>query len=109
MLTYAAQLGYLFCKPEGSEDFRYELIGMDLPILCETETLHKRWQEAGLAAIGPAGAIPISWQELRAFADLTACDIKPFEAVVLMEMSRAYCAETSQRSPLRLSPMERHD
>jgi hypothetical protein len=54
-----------------------------------------------------SGAIPLSWQELRAFADLAGCDIKPFEALCLIEMSRAYCVEVAERDPLRISPMER--
>jgi hypothetical protein len=100
-------LGYLWCVPEGAEESRASVMGMELPELPTKETLQDVWHSLGMALSGMSGAIPLSWQELRAFADLAGCDIKPFEALCLIEMSRAYCVEVAERDPLRISPMER--
>lgn len=93
--------------PDGSGENRASVLGMKLPDLPLTETLHDVWHSLGMASVGSSGAVPLSWQELRAFADLSGCDIRPFEALCLIEMSRAYCVEVGERDPLRISPMER--
>lgn len=82
------------------------MYGLSLPELSETETLHRVWQELGMAAVGVSGAVPISWQELRAFADMAGRDIRPYEALCLVDMSRAYCAEIGNRASC-IAPMER--
>jgi hypothetical protein len=82
------------------------MYGVILPELAETEFLQDWWHETGMAQSGMSGAVPISWQEMRAFADMTGRDIRPYEAQCLVDMSRAYCAEISNRTSC-IAPMER--
>jgi hypothetical protein len=82
------------------------MYGVTLPELAHTETLHRVWQDIGMAQSGMSGAVPISWQELRAFAEMTGRDIRLYEAQCLVDMSRGYCAEISNRTSC-IAPMER--
>jgi hypothetical protein len=65
------------------------------------------WQALGYARDGFNGVVPFEWGEVESFTRLTATDLAPCEAFCLVEMSRAYCIEISNRSPLRKPPMER--
>jgi hypothetical protein len=94
-------------KPEGQDESRLFLYGETLPELPPAERLAAVWSELGYAKEGMAGAVPLDWSELEAFARLTDCDLNPHEASCLMDMSRAYCVEVANRNPLRKSPMER--
>lgn len=80
------------------------MYGELLPSLPVDETLHLTLQQLGYAVSGPA---PLSWQEIDAFARLTACDISPLEAACLADMSRAFCTGISDSDPLSVPPMER--
>ncbi len=95
-------------KPDGSSESRRELYGDDLPILPASETVADWWRELGYARSGMNGAEPYTWQELQAFAHVGGYDISPLQARCLIDMSRAYCAEIADGSPLRKPPMERH-
>lgn len=81
--------------------------GGDLPELPPSERLGELWVELGRAQAGFAGAVPFEWREVQAFDQMLALDLTPDEATCLVEMSRVYCTELSQRSALRKSPMER--
>ncbi len=56
---------------------------------------------------GYHGAVPFTFNEMQAFASLAHCNLAPVEALCLVDMSRAYCAEIMDNNPLRKSPMER--
>lgn len=40
---------------------------------------------------GFSGAIPLSWQTIKAYADLIDDDLNPFEVVCVRDMSKHYC------------------
>ena len=94
-------------KPDGEEQNRAQLYGEALPELPATETLADTWRDLGYAMSGANGAVPFTFGEVQAFAGLTDCNLAPIEALCLVDMSRAYCVEIMERSPLRKSPMER--
>jgi hypothetical protein len=66
-----------------------------------------------LFSVGPSrfegGAeLPISWQELAAYAAATGELTEPWELRAVMRMSRAYTTERAQGDdPLRIPPVER--
>jgi len=90
--------------PEGQPEKRLDLYGELLPELPVDETLHLTFQQLGYATHGP---VPLSWQEIDAFARVTACDISPLEAACLADMSRAFCNGIGDTDPLSVPPMER--
>jgi hypothetical protein len=93
--------------PEGEEESRLQLYGEILPDLPPRERLHDIWQRLGYAMPGFNGPVPFTFGEMQAFASLSHCNLAPVEALCLVDMSRAYCAEIMERSPLRKAPMER--
>lgn len=69
------------------------------PLAVEADELLTRL----LYTVGPAagtgfGLAPISWSELRAWCELTATRLMPWQAEALVLMSRAYASEHSQAS-----------
>jgi len=94
-------------KPQGQTESRRELYGEDLPELPASENVADWWRQLGCASCGMDGAEAFTWAELQAFAQVGGYDISPVEARCLMDMSRAYCAEIADTSPLRVPPMER--
>lgn len=67
-----------------------------------------------LMEVGPAlndpmgGTVPISWQELNSYIQLTVGSVERWEAVLLVEMSQAYCRGLREgTNPLSIMPMER--
>ena len=94
-------------KPEGEDQNRAQLYGETLPELPVSECLPDVWRDLGYAMPGANGAVPFTFGELQAFTGLTDCNLGPVEALCLVDMSRAYCVEIMERSPLRKSPMER--
>ena len=85
------------------------MFGLSAPELPHTERLAEVWRDLGFARDGFAGAVPFEWAEIKAYADLTACDLAPCEASCLVDMSRTYCVEIANRNPLRIAPMEREN
>lgn len=104
---FAAQVGWLLAKPEGQEENRAALFGEALPDLPPTERLHDVWRELGCAKDGFNGPLPFDWAEIAAFDRMIAADLAPCEASCLVDMSRSYCVEVTDRNPLRKAPMER--
>jgi hypothetical protein len=96
-------------KPEGEELNRAQLYGETLPELPIGERLHDLWRDLGHAMPGTYGAVPFTYGEIAAFDKLADCNLAPVEALCLVDMSRAYCAEIMERSPLRKAPMERDE
>lgn len=83
------------------------MYGETLPELPPSENVAEWWRELGYARSGMNGVEPYTWQELQAFAAIGGYDISPVEARCLMDMTRAYCVEIADSSPLRKPPMER--
>lgn len=82
------------------------MYGAALPDLSPLECLHEVWREAGMAAIGANGYIPLSWQELRAFSQMRGRKVEPYEASCIMDMSIAFCNEVADRTS-NIAPMDR--
>lgn len=83
------------------------MYGESLPELPASECVVEYWRELGYARESMNGAVPVTWQELQAFAEIGGYAISPVEARCLIDMSRAYCIEIANSSPLRKPPMER--
>jgi hypothetical protein len=94
-------------KPEGEEQTRLQLYGESLPEMPVSERLQDIWRELGYAMPGPHGAVPFTYGEIAAFNGLADCNLAPVEAMCLVDMSRAYCVEIVEQSPLRKAPLER--
>jgi hypothetical protein len=55
-----------------------------------------------------AALVPVTWQEIAAFAAVSPTPLNEADCDCLMRMSRAYCREHAQaENPLRIPPMER--
>ena len=88
------------------------MFGESYPELSPREMIPDDWRLLGFASAGAmGGAVPFSWQEVFAFSSITAIDLSPTVARVLMDMSRAYASALTDKNPLSISPMERrgHD
>jgi len=86
-----------------------QMYGETLPELPASERLQDVWRDLGHAMPGPHGAVPFTYGEIAAFDKLAHCNLAPVEALCLVDMSRAYCVEIVERSPLRKAPMEREE
>lgn len=106
MILWAAQLGYLSVKPDGSDETRAEILGFELPDLPPSEWMHEAWDEAGRCGAGVNGPEPLSWVEIDAYSR-NGGDLRPVEAQTIRAMSEAYAEELRDRNPLRKSPAER--
>ncbi len=49
--------------------------------------------EIGLVQAGAAGAVPLSWSEIRAWQDNVHIKLAPWEARLIRDLSTAYVAE----------------
>ena len=50
------------------------------------------WHLCGLAMSGDMGRIPLTWQEIKACSDLNQLELDPFEAKIIMKLSKVYCS-----------------
>jgi hypothetical protein len=66
--------------------------------------------EIGFVSQGMYGAIPLSWQEIRAWQELTNTELPSEEALQLKQLSRDYCSEyNAADKPHRPKPSETPD
>jgi len=62
---------------------------------------------AGAASSGVAGAIPMTWQEIRAFGEATGRISEPWEHEMIRNMSTAYVSGMNAGAdPLSISPLD---
>ena len=99
-------LAWLHAVPEGQSRSRFEMQkSLDFPEI-EHEYLVQCLETIGFGVSGFNGIEPISWNELRAWQELTQTPLTAWESESLILMSRAYCAmaykakEASYPSPL---------
>jgi hypothetical protein len=66
--------------------------------------------EAGPTIATPMGETPLGWADLRAYVEMTATDLDPWEARALRQMSAAYLAEReSGKDVLSIPPVRRDE
>lgn len=53
-------------------------------------------RSAGLASAGPAGLVPLTWQELKAWNDLTGSNYTVWELETMRYLSQNYAAEAQK-------------
>ena len=64
----------------------------DLPPVTATYLLAD-WQAVGMCSSGMNGPVPLSWQEIQAYSQMTATPFTPWEAETIRTMSRRYCSK----------------
>ncbi len=75
---------------------------------CQAEFLVLLFYEVGLCGQGDEGIVPLSWQEIKAFNEVTDSRMTPWEVKTLHDMSLAYVLEVragvdvSRQSPTQL-------
>lgn len=98
---WARQAGWADATPEeGTRTYRELNPDLEFPPLLDDadEVLTGLLYTAGPGAGTGFGLGPLSWSEVRAFRDLTAMPLTPFEAEAIVLMSRAYVSEHNQAS-----------
>ena len=60
------------------------------------------FQDCGLADNGGMAKTPLSWQEVKAYSDLTKTNLTAWEAKQVVYMSRAYCSMNHEATENRL-------
>lgn len=66
---------------------------IQMPDITQLEHL-KRWiVELGIYGYGVNGCIPLPFQEIQAWNELTMAGARPKEVMVLRDLSRAYCGQ----------------
>lgn len=53
------------------------------------------FEEVGPCGYGFDGLVPLTFAEVKAWVDLTAMDVRPWEASMVVRMSKAYCQQHS--------------
>jgi hypothetical protein len=74
------------------------------------EHLIESLSEIGFASSGMAGAVPISYQEIAAWQQLTNTTMPGYEALQIKQLSKDYCGEYhAANKPHRPKPVETED
>lgn len=96
MLLLASQLAWYHSVPEKSKVSRAQQLQepeLKLPI-CENEYLVLLFYETGMYEIGGMGGIvPMSWNTIQSWINLTERDLEVYEKMLIKEMSEAYVSE----------------
>lgn len=99
LTLWAAQMGWMHSIPErkNKEDrrTRWEQYGeghpyTHLPDIEGWEWLASAFCEVGMASAGPSGHIPLTWQELKAWHQITGRVYSSWELGVIRQMSENY-------------------
>lgn len=98
------QLAWLHAVPEGSKKSRLtqlkesdgESVFLQFPELDGAEYMVTLFQEAGLMSSNGMGAVPLSWQEIESWLDVTELRLTVWEKLTIREMSDAYVAALHQ-------------
>ena len=75
------------------------------PVEMAGHLLRYLFEEVGPTMQGPAGPVPVSHQEIRAWQSLSCICLAPLEALFLRRLSAEYIAELHEaENPLRPAP-----
>jgi hypothetical protein len=109
-VTYARQLGWLHATPEKASKSRMSEytdsnIEPPLPDVEGAFYLVKALLALGLSESNGMGSVPVSWGNIKAWADATQTDLSPFELETLFQMSKNYANELNiATDPKRPAP-----
>jgi len=53
---------------------------------------------------GFSGYVPLTFSEIKAYAELNKVDLLPIEVMILRKMSTAYVAQTNDKNPMAYAP-----
>jgi len=81
---------------EKLKDAKSNLI--NLPEIDELSYILDWTGEAGLYENGANGPMPLSWTEIKAWAELMGMLVAPWEAALIRELSTAYCSQYHKSS-----------
>jgi hypothetical protein len=109
-ILYCRHLGWLAATPEGQKQARHELSAyadlLDLEPEPEAVPIVMQAKECGFYAQGGMGATPITWQEVKAWADATGNESLWMNDAV-KACSEAYVSEYyAGKDPMRPSPIK---
>lgn len=99
--------GWLQVVPEGANLRRSETRAETLPVLDPAETAAEHWRAAGICGQGFSGPVPLTWQDLLAYATLSGLKKPAIFWEVLRDMSLAYVSALNDTSPLSTAPINR--
>lgn len=74
-----------------------------LPDIIEARNIHDWILELGMYSNGMNGPIPISYQEIQAWATLTGTQLMPCEVLILRNLSMEFCSQYS-KSDIKCPP-----
>lgn len=83
------------------------MMGLEYPKPPEGQHLVRAITELGWSGNSGMGIIPLSWLEIKSYADATEALSEPWEFRCIREMSSAYTTERNSNDLLRIAPNER--
>ena len=100
------QLAYYHAVPQGAEKTRIDTVMKDvgnnpilsLPKMGDELYLISLLYSAGTVLQTGNGIIGLSWQEIKAWQDVTGFQLYPYELQIIKNMSVAYASEYSKAS-----------
>jgi len=94
--VYASPLGWLNAPQDGRDNkSRYDDFGDSHPICKLPEAdplLVSHFRKVGPCMGQGMGAFPVTWQELKAYSDMSGSNLTAWEADQVMMMSQLYCS-----------------
>lgn len=75
------------CKLLSKDDYR-----LDMPIVEHCNDVLKGFSDSGMAMAGGMGAVPLTWQELKAMNEAGGYFLGYWECQQIIKMSVAYCS-----------------
>jgi hypothetical protein len=76
-----------------------------MPEIVSCDYLLELWQGAGIVKSNGMGLVPLDWQDIHAFSIFN--DVNPFEARLIVEMSRNYSQGNNMSKPNSRAPYQR--
>jgi len=99
-MLYAKQLGWFHSVPKFEKPTKEKLLsrgekivsngGTPLMPECDAEYLLEYWQSMGLVSTGSMGAIQLTSNEIKAWSELSAVELEPWEFSCIRQMSQSY-------------------
>ena len=110
---YAQKLGWLHATPEKADCSRAESLGVDNDACAIPDCdnfLVSCFHSVGRCLSGGMAVTAITWQELKAFSELSDSNLTAWESEQIINMSKQYCSWlTIGKDPLCSAPWHDDD
>ena len=98
------QFAFYSTTPDDAKECRGAKCEQIYPPLTWGEHLINALSELNFARSGGYGAVPIDFQEIKAYCDLTGTKFSPWEIVTLQKLSTVYCGERNNTDKHAYAP-----